>query len=333
MEALLSPTERGRVSSRYFISIRTMEMLLVLPSKPSHEAMLEYACRALDPELLRFQAGDKGYLAKAARHSSMRFRVKGRISEGWQKAFYAAQIVLAKDEQLRCGRVFGQSSKAIVARLQHLFRCIVDICTDHGASGAALKSAIELRGALEGQMWHDSPCLVQQIEGIGAANAAILGRAGISSPAQLLAASPSTLEMVLKRNPPFGHHLQEASRKFPRFSLDVTATFPESGEAESRGDGRLLHATLSVHYDVRLSANADCHLIVIGGGEEDAQACHHRERICHSAAATRTLSVRMQRRAGPWQVTVSLMCSTCGRSVALRPCLTGRSLMRKPAAS
>ena len=83
-----------------------------------------------------------------------------------------------------------------------------------------LRNSLEFLSSLQGRAWHSNPKLLQQIPGIGQVSSIRLFNSGIKSINAVRRAESSRLEVILKRNPPFGKKLLEAvKRDFPGFDF------------------------------------------------------------------------------------------------------------------
>lgn len=84
-----------------------------------------------------------------------------------------------------------------------------------------LRNALELLSSLRGRSWHSNSKLLQQVTGIGQVGSKALYNCGVSSIYDLRCCEESRLEVLLKRNPPFGHNLKKVLRtQFPSVTFD-----------------------------------------------------------------------------------------------------------------
>ena len=84
-----------------------------------------------------------------------------------------------------------------------------------------LRNSLELISSLKGRSWHSNAKLFQQINGIGQVSAKALFNAGIRSIEDLRKTDDSRIEILLKRNPPFGWNLKRSiDEQFPKIDLD-----------------------------------------------------------------------------------------------------------------
>lgn len=223
----------ARPASRYGIDLDCLRGILEMPIVDSPAVILKQLCVMIPKEDCRIYQGDKGLLGRLARSGGLRYPLSEKhISEGWQKAFVTIQIVLGKKDDLKTNFQFARSSKIIMRRAKQLIPCIVShmIQTRH-QHPIALRTAIELAGAIQGECWHEGPGVLRQLDGIGAGYEGSLSKAALGTIEALRAADPSTIEFVLKRNPPFGVQLKENISKMPYLSLEL---YEEPHESEDR---------------------------------------------------------------------------------------------------
>lgn len=87
--------------------------------------------------------------------------------------------------------------------------------------GLFLRNALEFLSSLIGRSWHSNSKLLQQISGIGQVGANSLFNAGIRSIDAIRSADDSRLEILLKRNPPFGRNVKKiVSESFPLMNFE-----------------------------------------------------------------------------------------------------------------
>ena len=84
-----------------------------------------------------------------------------------------------------------------------------------------LRNALELISSLKGRSWHSNAKLFQQLQGIGHISARALFNAGIRSIDALRDTEDCRIEVLLKRNPPFGRNLKrQINERFPKIDFD-----------------------------------------------------------------------------------------------------------------
>lgn len=84
-----------------------------------------------------------------------------------------------------------------------------------------LRNSLEFLSSLAGKSWHTNPKLLQQLPGIGQVSSHTLFNAGIRSIDALRSTEESRIDVLLKRNPPFGRNLKKKlAEEFPSLSFD-----------------------------------------------------------------------------------------------------------------
>lgn len=84
-----------------------------------------------------------------------------------------------------------------------------------------LRNSLEFLSSLNGRSWHSNPKLLQQVTGIGQVSSNSLFNAGIRSIDAIRSAEDHRLEILLKRNPPFGRNIKKIiAESFPSIKFD-----------------------------------------------------------------------------------------------------------------
>lgn len=281
--------------SRFCLPLHSMKALMCTESGASHEAILKQLCMAINEDELRFRPGDKGFLAKVAKNEHIRFKLREKVTKTWQKAFYAVQLILAKENALKCSLSFTQDTKSILSKVQRLAKCVASVFSKKGDC-TALKNAIELEGAVNGQVWHDRSSVVRQVEGIGPAYASRLCKAGIDSLERLRACQASRIEILLRRNPPFGNQVLRAVKALPELKLEV-------GYVQSENDVKV-----SIRYSSECNTQSVFHLLIIARSTAPRLIAHK----THYGAGAHSTEVSLDNWGQMQKATISWMCSSNG---------------------
>lgn len=205
------------------LSLHSLKVISQTPIIASVENLLHCIAKAMGTGECKLQHGEKGFLSKIANHPSIKFKLREKVCESWHKAFLTIQIVLAKDEDIKTNFTFVKESVNIMNQARRLARALVIFLRIQGAT-VTLKNAIELEGAINGQVWHEGINVFQQIDGIGPAFALALYRSGIETISALKGTDPGHIELVLRRSSPFGNNLKETMKKIPQLGLNVRPT-------------------------------------------------------------------------------------------------------------
>lgn len=128
---------------------------------------------------------------------------------------------------------------------------VIDYCSGKRLA-LALRTAIEMRGSLKGRAWHGTDKVLQQIAGIGKTYAKTLFDAGICSISDLQRAGESRIEVLLRRNPPFGHAVRQKLAAFPALLL----------EAELNATGRVTMRCVTTERSAHI--HPPIHLLALG---------------------------------------------------------------------
>lgn len=210
-------------ASRYGLGLDCLRAISKMPSLESQEAILRQLCMMIPKEGCRIYQGDKGLLGRLARSGGLRYPfLEKQISESWQKAFITIQVILGKKDDLKTNFQFAKSSKIIMRQAKQIIPCMVSYMIQaRDQHPVALRAAIELAGAIRGECWHEGAGVLRQLDGIGAGYEGALAKAALGTIKALRDADPSTIEFILKRNPPFGVQLKENISKMPILSLEL----------------------------------------------------------------------------------------------------------------
>lgn len=237
------------------LSIHALIVLHETPTTASHDVLLQQICRAMDPGDCKLQLGDKKHLQPLT--SRVRFKLRGKVTEAWHKAFLSIQMVLNRDEAFKGSYSFHRDAKVILDKAKRLARGQSEILRAKGAA-ITLRHALELEGVLTGKVWHDSCEVLQQIEGIGASYSRLLAVAGIDTISALQSSDPHAIELALKRHTPFGFTIRDAALAMPRMALSCRIQRGQDG-------GR--RRTLQIHYSAQTKARCSLALLMIGKGK------------------------------------------------------------------
>ncbi len=86
----------------------------------------------------------------------------------------------------------------------------------------SLRNCIDLLGCINGRFWHQSNLIFTQISGLGQIYTKKLYYNKISTFNELMRCKNSKIEVILKRNPPFGRNLKNTIyESFPLFEMDA----------------------------------------------------------------------------------------------------------------
>lgn len=238
---LLNSTEYGETLSTYMLSLQTMLNLLTI-DRASLKDLIGILSGASEFSDIRMRAGEKAAFNKLRTHSEIRFP-PDKVSGVPEKVSLLLQSVLAGLPL----RTLLQTNDTVINPLGDtitIFRhCprIVKAMTDialHRQDAVSAKNAFELLRSVNGRSWDASSTTLTQLEGIGEKSVKVLASAGFFTYQQVATADPFHLEMLLKKNPPFGFRLVEEAASLPHFTVDLArCSVASSGKVSTRGGG------------------------------------------------------------------------------------------------
>ena len=115
---------------------------------------------------------------------------------------------------------------SVFTHANRLIRCIVD-CQVQLQDAVSARHALELGRSLAAHVWDNTASQLRQVEGLGEVAVRKLAAASINSIDTLLNTEPSRIEVVLGKNPPFGHQLLKKLEAFPNLRISVKETSRE----------------------------------------------------------------------------------------------------------
>ncbi|XP_055523767.1 probable ATP-dependent DNA helicase HFM1 [Wyeomyia smithii] len=224
----ISSTVYGRLMAQYCLSFRTVKLLRKIKGT---EPLLEvftilthcdeftaFKCRNSDKRALN-------ELNRSTAKATIRFPLRGRIQTTTTMVSCLLQAVLGN---LPIGQHSLQQEAARMITLgRRLIKCIAEFIyvgreTEEASVYQALLNTLILAQCLETKLWEDSPFITKQLKGIGPVYAGQLAARGKTSFQEILNTDPRELEVILKKNPPFGNEMIDFIRKLPRFSIELS---------------------------------------------------------------------------------------------------------------
>lgn len=249
----------------------------------SHLEILKDLCNKIPK--VKFRNEDANLMKQINESDKTRFPIQIN-NEPWEKAFLAIQqqlghdneIILSKYVSLEFNRIFKAAKKIMETEVKEFAKKKI--------YGQGLLNAIELEGTLNGGLWHDGQNSLAQVKGLGTVACKLLSDNGINELSLLRLVSPSRIQMILRRNPPFGHEVLKSLQIIPELSLDVALTDFE----------------IKIKFSVRSSLNCcRVHLLAMA----DGKTIHYLK--INSNQIEKTIDVNINKRMK--RIVVSLMCS------------------------
>lgn len=149
-----------------------------------------------------------------------------------QAALSRAEIMWDKGDIGKHKAQYNNDVNGVFKHVHRLIRCIADCQISLGDS-AALLNALLVQRSLHAKAWDDGALQMIQIKDIGPVAVRKLVNADIKCIQDLDEAEPHRIEMILKRNPPFGLELSGRLKVFPK--LFVSAHVPPNTVSSTSG--------------------------------------------------------------------------------------------------
>lgn len=224
-QGLLNSTEYGETLSTYMLSLRTMLELLKI-DRASVKDLITVLSQATEFADIRLRAGEKAAFAKLRTHNEIRFPPE-KVNGVPEKISLLLQSVLAglplrgllKVDDIPINPL--GDTMMIFRHASRIVKAMTDIAL-HRQDAVSARSAFELLRSVNGRAWDASSATLTQLDGIGDKGVKVLSQARIYTYQQIATADPFRLEMLLKRNPPFGLKLVEEASSLPHLHVELT---------------------------------------------------------------------------------------------------------------
>ncbi|GAA6062252.1 hypothetical protein JCM10212_001766 [Sporobolomyces blumeae] len=201
----LVANDYGEIMSRFYISHSTFVALKSMTNGGTMRTLLETLCKAEDFASFRFRQGEKGVLAR------------------FNKVMILIQLVLegVSGQEVKTETINPMLDVHTIWPVAiRIVKSMVDLAILR--KDGSVRFAMELLRSLNGRCWDGTSFVLRQLNGIGEKSYKALVEAGIRSFADVCAASPDRLELILNRKPPYGSTLVKQARTFPTFELELT---------------------------------------------------------------------------------------------------------------
>lgn len=195
------------------------------------------------------QAGEKSFYKEVNKAPEIKFEVKVDVALPQHKISLIIQAELGhvalpdsgdyrkKHAQYRLDR------GTIFAHANRLIRCLVD-CQVQLSDAVSARHALELGRSLAAHVWDNTASQLRQVDGLGEVAVRKLAAGSITSIDALLNTEPSRIELVIGKNPPFGHQLLKKLESFPSLRVSVQ----ETGRDVRVGKGATIKAIAEVGF-------------------------------------------------------------------------------------
>ncbi|OQV03306.1 Sec63 Brl domain-containing protein [Cladophialophora immunda] len=225
----LTSTVFGEAMARYYVRFDTMKSFTQLPPKARMSEILSVLAQAKEFREVRMLAGEKSFYKEINKAPEIKFPIKVDIALPAHKISLLIQAELGNvalpdgethKRHLQQSRI---DKIPVFAHANRLIRCIID-CQIHLEDGISTRNALELGRSLAARVWDNTASQLRQVEGLGEVSVRKLASASINSIDTLLNTEPSRIELVLRKNPPFGYQLLQKLESFPNLRVSVKET-------------------------------------------------------------------------------------------------------------
>ncbi|KAK0570280.1 ATP-dependent DNA helicase MER3 [Tilletia horrida] len=223
----LVATDFGDILAKYFLSFKTMLLLLEVPEHATLKDLLETLADADEFKDIRMRQGEKALFTTLSKHEEIRF-APAKVNGVREKIVLLLQAVLAGLSLQEClgSKIAGYSPTLDAFGIfRHAPRY-----------GRALQNAFMLLRSINGRSWDGTPTALRQLDGVGEKTFKILAGAGLLTISEVAKEDPRRIEMLLNRNPPYGDKLVNNAKAFPHFHLNV-----EQVSEDVKDDGVLIN--------------------------------------------------------------------------------------------
>ncbi|GAA5941043.1 DNA helicase [Sporobolomyces koalae] len=218
----LAPNEFGEIMSRFYISHPTFVALKAMPPGATMRTFLESLANAQEFSSFRLRQGEKAASVLAKANKMTRFPVE-KVATTADRIMILIQLVLEgiSGQEIKTDTVNPLlDANAIWSSAVRIAKGMFDLAVLQKDGSARV--AMELLRSLNGRCWDNSSFVLRQLKGIGEKSYKALVEAGIRSFADVAAAPPDRLELILNRKPPYGSRLAEQARMFPQFKVGIS---------------------------------------------------------------------------------------------------------------
>jgi len=210
------PLQSGPPSLR----VRKGASKMTLPQDHSHIGILKDVC--LKIPALKIKDEDLPLMEHINESKRTRFPIV-ITGEPWQKAFLAIQHLLGGgDKSLQLPQYCNLEFLRILKASKRITSALAFEFSRKKVTGEGLLNTIELEGMLNGGLWHDGEYPLLQIKGMGVAMCKSLADHSIKTIGDLRNQTPARIQMLLRRNPPFGNDIKKELEGIPKLYLEAT---------------------------------------------------------------------------------------------------------------
>lgn len=194
-------------------------------------------------------AGEKSFYKEINKAPEIKFPIKVDVALPAHKISLLIQSELGSvalpdgDNYRKHHAQYRFDKHTVFNHIKRLICCIVD-CQTQIEDSVSTRHALELARSLAAHVWDNTASQLRQIDGLGEVAVRKLASASINSIETLLNTEPPRLELVLGKNPPFGHELLKKLESFPNLRVSVK----EVGRALKVGKGATIRFVAEVGF-------------------------------------------------------------------------------------
>ncbi|EXJ54584.1 hypothetical protein A1O7_09925 [Cladophialophora yegresii CBS 114405] len=225
----LTPTMFGEAMARYCVNFDTMKSFIKLPPKAKTSELLLLLAQAREFRGLRMQAGEKSFYKEINKAPEIKFPIKVDVALPSHKISLVMQAEMGSvalpdgESHKKHLSQYRIDRSNIFAHANRLIRCLID-CQIQLQDAISARNALELGRSLAAHVWDNTASQLRQVEGLGEVAVRKLAASSIYSMDSLLNTEPARIELVLGKNPPFGHQLLKKLESFPNLRVSVKET-------------------------------------------------------------------------------------------------------------
>ncbi|KAK6367420.1 ATP-dependent DNA helicase MER3 [Exophiala oligosperma] len=248
-QARLVSTEYGQIMARYYINFETMKSFINLPPKAKMSEILSILTQAKEFRDVRMMAGEKSFYKEINKAPEIKFPVKVDVALQAHKVSLLIQaelgnVLIPDNDNYRKHHQQHRIDKSTVfSHANRLIRCIID-CQIYFKDSVSARNALELGRSLAARVWDNTASQLRQLDGLGEVSVRKLASASINGIDVLLNTEPSRIEVVLGKNPPYGHDLLKKLESFPNLRVCVK----ETGRDLKRGTGATIKLVAEIGF-------------------------------------------------------------------------------------
>ncbi|KAF2110578.1 Sec63 Brl domain-containing protein [Lophiotrema nucula] len=221
-------TDYGYAMARYCLHFETMQVIIGLQPKASLSEILSALAQAAEFRDMRLRVAEKAFYKSLNNSPSIRFPIPVTLNTPAHKVSIIMQAVIGGTEPVWDNEMgkhktqYGIEEAMVFKHANRLIRCVIDcqLCT---GDSIAVRNAMMLERSIGAKVWDDSPLQIKQVPSLGIAAVRKFVNASIKTVEELESTEPHRIEVILGRNPPFGHQVLDRLKGFPKLRVSITS--------------------------------------------------------------------------------------------------------------